>query len=208
MEKVKKAFTTGEAAKILRISQQTVIRLCDNGELSSFKVPAGGRHRRIPTEALLDYARKSNTPIDQSFLLDLKGESGPGNSTANELAAKTTREKPIEVLVIDKEGGIASTTAIIFSKRNCEVHRADDLFPAGAMAGRFLQDIILVGLAFAENLRSILRTFPGEQLKIIQETEDGCLQNGTISNYLDEAYERRQQEENRSHIHPQVILCV
>lgn len=208
MKEIKKVFTTGEAAKILGISLQTVIRLCDNKELNNFKVPGGSRHRRIPAEPLFAYARENNIPVDQALLPDLKGESGLGNSAASESAAKTIREKPVQVLVIDKEGGTASTTAIILSKRNCEVRRIEELFPAGAMAGRFLQDIILVSSAFAGNLGSILKTFPGEPLKILQETEDGYSQVPLIVALIDAAFERRRQKESREHDHPQLILCV
>ena len=38
--------TTGEAAKLCQISQQTIIRCANNGTLKSFRVP-GSKHRRI-----------------------------------------------------------------------------------------------------------------------------------------------------------------
>jgi len=48
---MKTVFTTGEAAKICKVSQQTIIRCFDNGQLKGFRVP-GSRFRRIPREAL------------------------------------------------------------------------------------------------------------------------------------------------------------
>ena len=50
-ERMKTVFTTGEAAKICKVSQQTIIRCFDNGQLKGFRVP-GSRFRRIPRSAL------------------------------------------------------------------------------------------------------------------------------------------------------------
>ena len=35
----KKVFTTGEAAKVCKVSQQTIIRCFDSGRLNGFRVP-------------------------------------------------------------------------------------------------------------------------------------------------------------------------
>lgn len=48
-ERMKSVFTTGEAAKICKVSQQTIIRCFDNGQLKGFRVP-GSKFRRIPRE--------------------------------------------------------------------------------------------------------------------------------------------------------------
>jgi excisionase family DNA binding protein len=46
---MKTVFTTGEAAEICKVSQQTIIRCFDSGRLKGFRVP-GSRFRRIPRE--------------------------------------------------------------------------------------------------------------------------------------------------------------
>ena len=51
---MKTVFTTGEAAEICKVSQQTIIRCFDSGRLKGFRVP-GSRFRRIPREALLQF---------------------------------------------------------------------------------------------------------------------------------------------------------
>ena len=56
-------YTTGEAARVLACSQQTVIRVCDSGALAHYKVP-GSRFRRIPRAALLRFALASDVPLD------------------------------------------------------------------------------------------------------------------------------------------------
>lgn len=60
----KKVFTTGEAAKVCKVSQQTIIRCFDAGRLNGFRVP-GSRFRRIPREELLRFMRENDIPTDQ-----------------------------------------------------------------------------------------------------------------------------------------------
>ena len=43
--------TTGEAARFLRVSQQTVIRMVDDGKLPGYRVP-GSKFRRIPADGI------------------------------------------------------------------------------------------------------------------------------------------------------------
>ena len=56
-------YTTGAAAKIMGLSQQSVIRLFDNGQLKGFRVP-GSKFRRIPRPALLAFMLASGIPHD------------------------------------------------------------------------------------------------------------------------------------------------
>ncbi len=60
---MKTVFTTGEAAKICKVSQQTIIRCFDNGQLKGFRVP-GSKFRRIPREALHRFMRDNSIPTD------------------------------------------------------------------------------------------------------------------------------------------------
>lgn len=59
----KQIFTTGEAAELCKLSQQTIIRCFDSGRLKGFRVP-GSRFRRIPREQLLQFMRENNIPIE------------------------------------------------------------------------------------------------------------------------------------------------
>lgn len=59
----KTVFTTGEAAKICKVSQQTIIRCFDNGSLKGFRVP-GSRFRRIPREQLYAFMKDNGIPTD------------------------------------------------------------------------------------------------------------------------------------------------
>ncbi|MDD3589947.1 MAG: response regulator [Thermoguttaceae bacterium] len=60
---IKTVFTTGEAAKICKVSQQTIIRCFDSGQLKGFRVP-GSRFRRIPRECLYTFMKENNIPTD------------------------------------------------------------------------------------------------------------------------------------------------
>ncbi|MGL6075700.1 MAG: response regulator [Fimbriiglobus sp.] len=60
---MKTVFTTGEAAKICKVSQQTIIRCFDNGQLKGFRVP-GSKFRRIPREALHRFMKDNSIPTD------------------------------------------------------------------------------------------------------------------------------------------------
>ncbi|MFM9958268.1 MAG: response regulator [Phycisphaerales bacterium] len=57
----KKVFTTGEAAEVCKVSQQTIIRCFDAGRLTGFRVP-GSKFRRIPREELLRFMRENHIP--------------------------------------------------------------------------------------------------------------------------------------------------
>lgn len=60
---MKTVFTTGEAAKICKVSQQTIIRCFDSGQLKGFRVP-GSRFRRIPRDVLFRFMRENGIPTD------------------------------------------------------------------------------------------------------------------------------------------------
>ena len=59
----KQVFTTGEAAEICKVSQQTIIRCFDSGRLQGFRVP-GSKFRRIPRAELLRFMRTNDIPAD------------------------------------------------------------------------------------------------------------------------------------------------
>lgn len=61
--KKKAVYTTGEAAEICNLSQQTIIRCFDNGQLDGFRVP-GSKFRRIPHDALIAFMQENKIPLD------------------------------------------------------------------------------------------------------------------------------------------------
>lgn len=59
----KRIFTTGEAAEICKVSQQTIIRCFDAGRLGGFRVP-GSKFRRIPRADLLRFMQDNEIPTE------------------------------------------------------------------------------------------------------------------------------------------------
>lgn len=59
----KKIFTTGEAAQVCKVSQQTIIRCFDSGRLHGFRVP-GSKFRRIPRDELIRFMHANEIPTD------------------------------------------------------------------------------------------------------------------------------------------------
>lgn len=59
----KKIFTTGEAAELCKVSQQTIIRCFDSGRLQGFRVP-GSKFRRIPRDELIRFMQANGIPTD------------------------------------------------------------------------------------------------------------------------------------------------
>ena len=61
---MKEVFTTGEAAEICQVSQQTIIRCFDAGRIRGFRVP-GSRFRRIPRDSLVQFMKDNSIPLDR-----------------------------------------------------------------------------------------------------------------------------------------------
>ena len=59
---MKDLFTTGEAAEICNLSQQTIIRCFDSGRLRGFRIP-GSKFRKIPRESLIKFMKENNIPM-------------------------------------------------------------------------------------------------------------------------------------------------
>ena len=60
---MKDLFTTGEAAEVCKVSQQTIIRCFDSGRLEGFRIP-GSKFRRIPRDSLVKFMKLNKIPLD------------------------------------------------------------------------------------------------------------------------------------------------
>ncbi len=116
----KKVFTTGEAAKVCKVSQQTIIRCFDSGRLNGFRVP-GSRFRRIPREELIRFMRDNDIPLE---------------------AIGSTRKR---VLIVDDEPEIVSLiTDLLESDGRFEVCQASTGYDAGIETERFKPHLIVL----------------------------------------------------------------
>ena len=119
-ERMKTVFTTGEAAKICKVSQQTIIRCFDNGQLKGFRVP-GSRFRRIPREALYRFMKDNGIPTD---------------------ALESGKRK---VLLVDDDVELVELmTKVLEEDGRFEVRVANTGFDAGMMVKEYRPDLIVL----------------------------------------------------------------
>jgi two-component system OmpR family response regulator len=117
---MKDLFTTGEAADICRVSQQTIIRCFDSGRLQGFRVP-GSKFRRIPRQKLIQFMKENNIPLDNL-------ESGKK-----------------KVLVVDDDTEIVELISdILLRDGRFEVETASSGYEAGITTEQFRPDLILL----------------------------------------------------------------
>jgi excisionase family DNA binding protein len=117
---MKELFTTGEAAEICRVSQQTIIRCFDSGRLEGFRVP-GSRFRRIPRESLTKFMKDNSIPLD---------------------GLETGKKK---VLVVDDDAEIVDLLVEVLSRDGrFDVKTATSGYEAGIQTQRFRPDCILL----------------------------------------------------------------
>lgn len=123
MEKIKNLFTTGEAAEICKISQQTIIRCFDSGKLEGFRVP-GSRFRRIPRESLLRFMKDNGIPLDNL------SQARPGK---------------IKVLIVDDDVEIVELMVDVLNRDGrFEVRTATSGYDAGLVTQQFMPDVIVL----------------------------------------------------------------
>ncbi len=116
----KRVFTTGEAASVCRLSQQTIIRCFDDGKLKGFRVP-GSKFRRIPRESLIAFMQTHDIPVEQL-------DSGTK-----------------KVLIVDDDAAIVEMLEDVLQRDGrFEVKSATNGFDAGSQTQAFRPDILLL----------------------------------------------------------------
>lgn len=116
----KKVFTTGEAAELCKVSQQTIIRCFDSGRLSGFRVP-GSRFRRIPRDELIRFMR------------------------ANEIPTRILEDGGNRVLVVDDDPDILELfTDALARREGWEVRTAATGYEAGMLTESFRPQLIVL----------------------------------------------------------------
>jgi CheY-like chemotaxis protein len=120
IDKMKELFTTGEAADICRVSQQTIIRCFDAGKVDGFRVP-GSKFRRIPRTNLIRFMKENSIPIE--YL-----DSGKK-----------------KILIVDDDAEIVELMVDVLSRDGrFDVKTASSGYEAGIQTQRFRPDLILL----------------------------------------------------------------
>lgn len=73
-----------QVARALEVSESSVKRWCDRGEIPAETTPGG--HRRIPISGLLDFVKASGRPLVHPDLLGLRAASRPGPRATRKIA--------------------------------------------------------------------------------------------------------------------------
>ena len=116
----KTVFTTGEAAKICKVSQQTIIRCFDNGTLKGFRVP-GSRFRRIPRDQLFSFMKDNGIPTD---------------------ALESGKRK---VLIVDDDEELVELLVDVFERDGrFDIKTANNGFDAGMLVKEFRPDLVVL----------------------------------------------------------------
>ena len=121
----KRIFTTGEAAAVCKVSQQTIIRCFDAGRLTGFRVP-GSKFRRIPRDELLRFMRASGIPTDAL-------ESAPSPAPACR-----------RVLIVDDDPAFLRLAEHALTRAGFEVRTASTGYDAGLLTESFRPHIVLL----------------------------------------------------------------
>jgi two-component system OmpR family response regulator len=117
---MKDLFTTGEAAEVCRVSQQTIIRCFDSGRLEGFRVP-GSRFRRIPRQSLVKFMRENKIPLD---------------------AIESGKRK---ILIVDDDVEIVEMMVDVLERDGrFEVKTASSGYEAGLVTEKFRPELILL----------------------------------------------------------------
>ncbi len=120
MEKIKDLLTTGEAAEVCSVSQQTIIRCFDSGRLEGFRIP-GSRFRRIPRESLIKFMRDNNMPLNN---------------------VETGKRK---ILIVDDDEEIVELMVDVLSRDGrFEMKTASSGYDAGIMTEQFRPDLVIL----------------------------------------------------------------
>ena len=117
---MKTVFTTGEAAKICKVSQQTIIRCFDSGQLKGFRVP-GSRFRRIPRDQLFAFMKDNGIPTE---------------------ALESGKRK---VLIVDDDEDLVEMIRETFAADGrFDIRTANNGFGAGMLVKEFRPDLVIL----------------------------------------------------------------
>ena len=117
---MKDLYTTGEAAEICKVSQQTIIRCFDSGRLEGFRVP-GSKFRRIPRQSLVRFMKDNSIPLE---------------------AVDSGKRK---ILIVDDDAEIVELMVDVLARDGrFEVRTASSGYAAGIATQQFRPDLILL----------------------------------------------------------------
>ena len=120
MDTLKELYTTGEAADVCSLSQQTIIRCFDSGRLRGFRIP-GSKFRKIPRDNLLKFMKENSIPMQ---------------------SLQTGRKR---LLIVDDDAEIVEMMVDVLGRDGrFDIKTASTGYDAGIMTQKFNPDLILL----------------------------------------------------------------
>ena len=165
---MKDLFTTGEAAEVCKVSQQTIIRCFDSGRLDGFRIP-GSKFRRIPRLNPVKFMKENGIPLDNL-------DSGKK-----------------KVLIVDDDAEIVELMVDVLARDGrFEIKTASSGYDAGILTQQFHPDLILLDYMLPDvngNIvcKTIKKNPEFEDIKII--IVSGVIKQDEISGLLDSGAE-------------------
>ena len=159
--RMKTVFTTGEAAKICKVSQQTIIRCFDSGQLKGFRVP-GSRFRRIPRDILFRFMKDNGIPTD---------------------ALESGRRKAL--VVDDDEELVELIRDVLQADGRFDVRVANNGFEAGMMVKEYRPDIIVLDVMLPDiNGKDVCQLVRGDST--LDDTKIICISGMVEADKVDD----------------------
>lgn len=122
----KKVFTSGEVAKVLHVSQMTVIKWFNEDKLHGYRVPYS-KDRRVTRDSLIQFIKENNLPIPE--LLGLQKR----------------------ILVVDDDPGMRNAIEVIFEDQpDYKVDHASTGYEAGLMLARLEPDLLILDIMLTD----------------------------------------------------------
>ena len=161
---VKTVYTTGEAAKICKVSQQTIIRCFDTGQLKGFRVP-GSRFRRIPHDQLVMFMRENGIPTDA-----IEGDKR-------------------KILLVDDDVDIVNLIKDVLERdTRFEARAVNNGFDAGMMVKEYHPDLIVLDVMLPDiNGKEVCQRVRGD--KTMDDVKIICISGMVEENRISELLE-------------------
>lgn len=158
---MKTVFTTGEAAKICKVSQQTIIRCFDSGQLKGFRVP-GSRFRRIPRDQLFLFMRDNGIPTD---------------------ALESGKRK---VLIVDDDKELVELIVDVLERDGrFETRSVNNGFDAGVMVKEYRPDVLVLDVMLPDiNGKQVCERVRAD--KSLEELRIVCISGMVEADKIDE----------------------
>ncbi|MFA4986311.1 MAG: response regulator [Candidatus Brocadiia bacterium] len=122
----KKVFTTGEVAKLLCVSQMSVIKWFNDGRMKGYRIPYS-KDRRITRENLIEFMKTNHVP-DEVFM-DIR----------------------TNILVVDDDPTIRSAVQVIFEDdHEYHVESAVTGYEAGVKVARTEPDVLVLDVMLSD----------------------------------------------------------